>query len=696
MAQLSKRRKRENSAPSAAPQQPQPAQLCHPSRGRRPRLIAAAILLCTVLAYIPAFRATYVWDDADHLPATNLERSLTGLSLFWFKLGATPQYYPLTHTTFWVESNLWGSHPAGYHAVNVMLHGLNAVLLWRLLRRLEVPGALVAAMVFALHPVHVESVAWISERKNVQSGFFYLAAAIAYVRFAGIGSPPDETPDRRRWLLYAAALALYACAVFSKTVTTSLPAALVLVLWWKHKLDRRQWLLLAPMFAFALVMGRITAGMEQWNVGAVGRHWDELSLVDRSLIAGRAAWFYAGKLVWPHPLIFTYPRWHIDPSQVWQFAFPAAAVLLVVALWLLRHRLGRGPLVAVLFFGGTLFPALGFVNVYPMRFSFVADHFQYLASVGLIALFVATLTLAFARARLPVAGGHFAVASVALVLAVLTFRQSRIYYSAETLWRYVLAKNEKAWLAHANLAAALEARGAYEEAAKRYARSLEIEPDQVHGHLMWGGMLERQADVAGAEAHYRAAAQIEPDDVRPAYALGRLAERRGDVAAAAAMYEAIVAKNPKFERARLDLASLLLAQGRTAEAMGHFQTAIELNPYSVEARTKAAGVLFRTGYVADAIRYLTEAQSLGDDTPQTTNNLGVMLMQSARPAEAAEQFRRAIAKDPTFAQAHYNLGNALQALGDRPGAIASYRQAVRWKPDFAAARADLERLTGQP
>jgi tetratricopeptide (TPR) repeat protein len=642
---------------------------------RHPAAISAGLMLCVLIAYIPALRAGYVWDDRDHLPSTNLERSLTGLYFIWFKLGATPQYYPLTHTTFWIESNLWGLRPFGYHLINVLLHGANAALLWRVLRRLEVPGALLAALIFALHPVHVESVAWVSERKNCLSGLFYLSAMLTYLRFV----------ERENWLTYAGAIVLFACALFSKTVTSTLPAALVLILWWKRKLDRRQFLILLPMFAMSLAMGRITAGMEQWNIGAVGRHWD-WSFAKRCLIAGRALWFYAGKLVWPHPLIFTYPRWNVDELQAWQYAFPLAVALVVIALWFLRNRVGRGPLVAVLLFCGTLFPALGFVAVYPMRFSYVADHFQYLASASLIALLVATLVRAIGRASMPV------VTAGACLFAVLTFLQARIYKDPETIWRETARRNDSAWIAHTNLGAALESRGDDAGAAAEYARSLEIEPDQVHTHLALGAMCQRQGDVAGAEAHFRAAQQIEPEDVRPPYQLARIAAARQDFAAAESLYRKTLELDARFERARLDLAALMLAQGRTADAMTQYQSALEQNPYSVEARLRAGSVLFKTGQVGDAIRLYSEAEDLGDESPTTMNGLGAMYMQTGQTALAVEQFRRAVARQPNFAEAHYNLGNALQARGDTAGAAMEFREALRLKPDFAAASQALQRL----
>src|SRR5688572_14862801 len=374
------------------------------SSRRRSALIGSGVLLAmTLIAYLPAFRAGFIWDDPDYVVNNATLRSLDGLRQIWFVPRATPQYYPLVHTSFWIEYQLWRLNPAGYHAVNVLLHALAAVLLWRVLKLLDVPGAWLAAAIFAVHPMHVESVAWVTERKNVLSGVFYLAAALAYFRSSfglwgsGIGEDKDTAvdssntrhpkPDTR----YSLSLGLFVCALLSKTVTASLPATILLVIWWKRgRITRRDVVPLIPFFVIGVALALNTARLEREHVGASGAEFD-FSALDRILIAGRAAWFYAWKLIAPVNLSFIYPRWTIDDRAAWQYAFPLAAVALVAALFVLRHRIGRGPLVAILFFGGTLVPALGFFNVYPMRYTFVADHFAYHASIGIIVLIAAAV-----------------------------------------------------------------------------------------------------------------------------------------------------------------------------------------------------------------------------------------------------------------------------------------------------------------
>jgi hypothetical protein len=355
---------------------------------------ATALLTLVIAAYIPAIMGGFVWDDDDYVTRNPTLSGSGGLQRIWFEIGAVPQYYPLVHTSFWLEFHLWGLWPLGYHLVNVLFHGCSAILLWRVLLRLGVRGAWLAAAVFALHPVQVESVAWITERKNILSGVFYLSALLAYVRFLGLGR--GGFGPRGRWGWYWLALVLFLCALLSKTVTCSLPAAILLLLWWKRsRLRLNDVLSLVPFFVLGAALGLTTAWMEQHYVGAQGAEW-ALSWLDRCLIAGRALWFYVGKLVWPARLAFIYPRWQID-SALWQYCYPLAAVGLVVCLWVLRRRIGKAPLVAALYFGGTLGPALGFINVYPMRFSFVADHFQYMASVGLLTLMVGLLTTGLDR-----------------------------------------------------------------------------------------------------------------------------------------------------------------------------------------------------------------------------------------------------------------------------------------------------------
>ncbi|SPE39993.1 Tetratricopeptide TPR_2 repeat protein (fragment) [Candidatus Sulfopaludibacter sp. SbA3] len=334
-----------------------------------------ALLACaTLVAYLPALHGGLLWDDSSHVTKADLQ-SLHGLWRIWLDLGATQQYYPLLHTAFWLEHWAWGDAVLGYHLANVAMHALSACLVVMIVRRLSLPGAWLAGFVFALHPVCVEAVAWISEQKSTLSGVFYLAAALTYLQF-------DQTRRKSRYLL---ALGLFLLALMSKTVTGTLPAALLVVFWWQRgRIEgKRDVLPLVPWFALGASAGLFTAWVEQDSrfIGAQGTHY-ALTVVGRLLLAGRVPWFYASKVLWPWDLMFIYPRWRIDPGQWWQYLFPLGMAAVAAVLVVLARRT-RGPLAGFLIFAGTLFPVLGFLNVYPFRYSYVADHFQYLACLGI-------------------------------------------------------------------------------------------------------------------------------------------------------------------------------------------------------------------------------------------------------------------------------------------------------------------------
>src|ERR1700690_3205406 len=346
--------------------------------------LMALVFCATLIAYLPALGGGFIWNDSDYVTAPAL-RSLRGLGRIWTEVGSTQQYYPLLHSAFWVQHLFFGDRPMGYHIATVVLHALSAVLLALVLRRLfrAAPAGAewLAALLFALHPVHVESVAWISEQKNTASLAFYLASAFVYLRF-------DET---RRPGSYAAALALFACSLLCKTVTATLPAALLVAFWWKRgRLGmRRDVAPLVPWLALGAAAGLFSSWVERRYIGAQGAGF-EISWAARVLVAGRAVWFYLGKLAWPFGLNFVYPRWTVDTADWTQWLFPLGVVGAGAVLWALRAR-GRGPLAAFLFFTGSLFPALGFVNLYGARYSWVWDHWQYLPDLGPIALAAAAL-----------------------------------------------------------------------------------------------------------------------------------------------------------------------------------------------------------------------------------------------------------------------------------------------------------------
>ncbi len=434
----------------------------------------------------------FIWDDDDYVTKNSTLTSLDGLSNIWFKLGAVPQYYPLVHSTFWIEYHLWGLHPRGYHVTNLVLHATSVVLVWRLLTTLAVPGAWLAAAIFAVHPVEVESVAWVTERKNVLSCALALGSLFAYLHFLLPREPEREQAeaiaDRGPWRFYGLALLLYIAALLSKTVVASVPAVLLVVCWWKRgRVTWRDAVRLAPFFAAGLALSGVTVSMEKMHVGASGQEWD-FSPVDRVLIAGRALWFYAGKLIWPHPLVFFYPRWAIDARLWWQYLYPSAAFSVLIGLWLARERIGRGPLAAVVIFAGVLVPALGFFNVFPFRFSFVADHFQYHASIALIAL---------ASAALVISGGRLAsqtrwvaplgAISVLMPLALVSTQRTHVYKDVKALWKDTIEQNPTSWPALENLGGVLALEGKYDAAALYQHEAIEIleellrvNPNSVH------------------------------------------------------------------------------------------------------------------------------------------------------------------------------------------------------------------------
>ena len=410
------------------------------------------------------------------------------------------------------------------------------------------------------------------------------------------------------------------CALFSKTVTASLPAALLLVIWWKHGriAGRDVWPLL-PFFVVGAALGLVTSWLERTHVGASGPEW-ALSFWDRCLIAGRALWFYAGKLFWPANLTFIYPRWQIDPGIWWQWLFPAAAIAVVLILWSLRRRIGRGPLVAVLFFAGTLFPALGFANVYPMRYSFVADHFQYLASVGLIVLATAGLTKLFRP--VPVAA-----ALLPLLLAVVTWKQSTIYADTETLWRDTLAKNPASWMAHNNLGTVLESEGRIDEAISHYGEAVRLKPDHAEAHNNLGNTFHKKGRTDEAIHEYREAIRLKPD-----YAI-----------------------------AYGNLGTTLGAKGRNDEAIEQLQESIRLNPLDGRAHYNFGIVLFKSNQADAAIKELRLAVRLLPDYANARINLGIALGSAGRLDEAINQFQEVLRLKPDDPDARNNLTRALEA-----------------------------------
>ena len=514
-------------------------------------LAGAALVAMAVVAYRPALDAEFIWDDETNVTNNETLRSFDGLRQMWFVPQSIQQYYPLMYTTYWVEYHLWGLRPFGYHLVNVLLHGAAVLLVWRVLRRLAVPGAWLAAAIFAVHPVEVESVAWVTERKNVLSLSLALLSILAYLRFEPTESIASDTDSARNWWWYGAALALFALALFAKTVVVTLPAVLLVIYWWKRgRITGRDVVWLVPFFALSVVMGLVTRSVEMHQVGAQGAEWS-LTPLERVLLAGRALWFYAAKLVWPNPLMLFYPRFSIETHTWWQYLFPIAALALPVVLWCVRGTVGRGPLAAVLIFCGVLLPALGFFNIYFMQYAQVSDHFQYHASVALIAL--AAAGIARMAAHLKSAERKFVYGGTVLLLAalaVLAYRQTFIYHDLETLYRDTIAKNPQAWIAYLNLATYFDTVDRDAEAVEIVRAGLLVKADESRMHACLANVLGQLSDVRHDPAlrqeafeHYQESVRLDPTYTGAYNCMGFM-ELNSDPAAAAAFFRRSLQYDP--------------------------------------------------------------------------------------------------------------------------------------------------------
>jgi tetratricopeptide (TPR) repeat protein len=445
-------------------------------------LCAVFLLLVLFVVYSPALHGSYLWDDSRHIPDRPSLYTPTGLKLIWTQPGYTQQYYPLMFTTVWVEHHLWGASPLGYHLVTLFFHGCNAILVALLLTELGFPGAWWVAFLFALHPIQVESVAWMTELKNTQSTFFYLLALLTLLRFP---LPAAASGERgcRSWFYYALAIFLYLCALSSKTISCTLPAVAMVLLWYRNDCVRTiEVLQLLPFFGAGLALASVTSGFEKNILGAAGPAWD-FTFYEHFLIVGRAFWFYIGKLLWPHPLNFTYPLWEVHRWGKANILFPIAVVLLFGVLWRGRRRWGKAPFAAMAIFAACLSPALGLVHLYPMRYSFVADHFQYQAGIGVIALAVAVIW------RL----GYCARVAVLTVLCVgsglATWNRAHVYRDPEVFYQDILSKYPTCVMAMDNLARAFLSKGAVPEARACVTRAFQEDPNDLDAQILMGNLL---------------------------------------------------------------------------------------------------------------------------------------------------------------------------------------------------------------
>jgi tetratricopeptide (TPR) repeat protein len=532
-----------------------------------------------------------------------------------------------------------GDSTTGYHFVNLLLHIGCVVLVLKVLRFLRIPGAELAAIIFALHPVNVETVAWISERKNTLSGFFGLAATLWYLKFDARQDPEvllrdsstsfhsvrnDETFRSRQ--AYAFAIGLFVLGLLSKTAIVTLPLAWLAVLWWKRGAisSRRDVVPVIPFVFLSAAAGLVTSWFEYGNMGYRSRVLD-LSFLDRCLIAGRAFWFQVGKLFWPSNLTFVYPRWDINVGVWWQYLFPIGVLGLLLLLWSFRSW-SRAPLAGVLVYLFLLLPSLGFLNIYFFLYSFVADHWQYLACLGIITPCASGIVLLAGRFK------HWQAwlepATTLLlggVLFVLTWQQSRMYTDNETLYRTTIARNPACWMAQVNL----------------------------------GNILYKANRIPEAMDLFNQASRIKPAVAY--YSLGNALLEKGRTSEAIDQYGEAIRVNPDYPEARNNLGSALLLTGRTSEAIDEYQEALRINPGYAEAHNNLGNALVQTGRASEAVEHYKHALRMNPNSVSSHINLGAALGQMGRISEAIEQVRAALRIDPNDTDGRNNL-TKLEAL----------------------------------
>jgi protein O-mannosyl-transferase len=651
------------------------------NRGWLPALLIVAGVL---LAYQPVWQAGYIWDDNVYVTDNPLLTAPDGLWRIWFSLDSPSQYFPLVYTSFRVEHAFWGFNPAGYHWVNLLLHAANALLLWRLLKRLSLPGAWLAAAVFALHPVNVESVAWITERKNVLCLFFSLLTVRSWVEFV------ERGPG---WRYYWLALAFYPWALFSKTTACALPAALLVVLWLKGRpVTRRRVAEVVPFLVMGVLMGLVTMWWERFHNGTEGAQFS-LGLIERVLVAGRAVWFYLGKLVWPANLTFSYPHWDINPARLTAYGWLLAGAGLGAAIYFMRRRTGRGLETALIYYVATLSPMLGFIMLFTFRYTYVADHYQYVAMIGPVALAAAGLTLALGRYGkgkpwlLPGVG-----AALLLALGILTWRQSTMYRDIRTLWEVTLARNPDSSLAHNNYGHILFETGHVDEAIYHFQRAVEIQPGFAQARASLGMAYFKKGKMDEAIAALRESLAMEPGGPGVRTLLASALLEKGQVDEAMAQFQEAMLAAPESPQAWAEAGDALLKAGRVDDAIPYFQKSLQLQPRQAGVHNSLGNSWLKRGKAGEATAEFQKAVELEPNDPSLRRNLGIILFQTGQVGEAIVQFQKALEIEPNSAQTRNNLGTAFLQTGRVDEAAAQFQKALEIEPGYARALDNLAHL----
>ena len=651
---------------------------------RRDWFLALLLIAFVFIAYAQVFRAGFIWDDESHLTRNPCVIGPLGIKEIWTTAQAV--YYPLVLTTFWTLHKFIGLNPFPYHLLNVSLHAVSAVLLWRILQLLKIRGAWLGAALWALHPVMVQSVAWITELKNTQSCLFYLLSILSFLKWQnpreGVAASSfdlERSGSNSSLGGFVLSLVFFILATLSKPSVVMLPLVLALCIWWmRGKIRWRDVLILSPFALISALASAWTIWEQKFHARAIGPDWAQ-TFPERLIIAGKAIWFYLGKLLWPHPLIFIYPRWDVDSSKVVTYIPLLAALTALVALWFMRAKWGRAMFFAAAYYVVSLFPVLSFFRVFFFRYSFVSDHFQYLASMGPLALVGAGIAILFGRVCEtptdfvpppdggPRWGGSIASSGWQLVLSgslcgilllslgFLTWRQTAEYHNLFALYTATLQKNPDCWMAHYNLGIALSEQGEADQAIDHYRRAVALRPDYAEAHYNLGRLLVEQGQFDDAIAHYERAAAINPADAE----------------------------------AQNNLGVTLFGIGRADDAIAHYNKALEIWPDYAEASCNLASALIAKGDFDGAIARYTTCLAAVPDHEEARYNLASALLRKGRADEAIIQYQKVLRMHPDSGDAHANLGSAWLAKGRVRDAMNEYSRALQISPENIAALSNL-------
>jgi len=652
---------------------------------------ALLLFVFVFIAYTRVFRAGFIWDDESHLTRNPCVIGPLGLKEIWTTAQAV--YYPLVLTTFWALHKFVGLNPLPYHTLNVVLHAVSAILLWRVLRLLEVRGAWLGAALWALHPVLVQSVAWVTELKNTQSCVFYLLSILFFLKWqnrkrAVFRSPQRQGADDRPSLVFALSLIFFLLATLSKPSVVMLPFVLALCIWWmRGKIRWRDTVALAPFALISVVASAWTIWEQRFHARAVGPDWVQ-TFPERLVIAGKAVWFYLGKLVWPHPLIFIYPRWNVDSSAIVAYLPLLAVTAGLVALWFIQAKWGRAMFSAVAYYVISLFPVLGFFSVYFFRYSFVSDHFQYLASMGPLALAgagIATLLGRFyetpaefvshpdamsrsgaiigsPRQRLILVGGICGI--VLISLGFLTWRQTAQYHDLSVLYTKTLQKNPGCWMAHYNLGIVLSEQGEADQAIDHYQQAVALRSDYAEAHYNLGRLLAEHGRLSDAIVHYERAEAINPADAEVQNNLGVTLFGIGRIDDAVAHYHKALDIRPQYAEASCNLANALIAKDDLDGAIARYRVCLAAIPNQEEAQYNLASALLRRDRIDEAIVEYQRVLQMHPESADAHANLGIAWLAKGRPQDARTEYTKALQIAPENLAALSNLAWLLATSSD--------------------------------